>query len=214
MIVEAGGDVNEGERAALVRQVTTGDAETFQRLYVHYHGVLHGKVAACIRADMRVHVDPDDVLQQACESAFKEVKGCKFDGPGGFYKWLERIALNQAKRDQQRIDSEKAHFPLKFRPRLTAATTYVDLFHTFAAKQDTPSRILAKSEAAAAMIFSLARLTDDQRTVVRMRFLEERSVAEVAAALGKTEPAVHMLCYRGLKELHKHMVSISRYLTG
>ena len=94
-----------------------------------------------------------------------------------------------------------------------ATASYPDLVHRLAGGESTPSHRVAREEAVAAVLSSVARLTDDQRDVVRLRFLEGRSVAEVAERLGKTEPAIHMLCHRVLKVLRERMVSISRFLT-
>ena len=65
----------------------------------------------------------------------------------------------------------------------------------------------------AAVLSSLARLTEDQRDVVRLRFLEGKPVAEIAIRLGKTEAAVHMLSHRGLKALRELMTSLSDYIS-
>ena len=89
-----------------------------------------------------------------------------------------------------------------------AATSYPQLIERLTRSQSTPSRHLARAEAIAAVMSSLARLTDEQRDVVRLRFLESRSVAEVAAKLGKSEAAIHMACHRGLKALRELMESV------
>ena len=94
-----------------------------------------------------------------------------------------------------------------------ARTSYPDLVDRVAAADGTPSRLVSRDEAVAAIVSSLARLTADQREVMRLRFLEGKSVADVATRLGKTETAVHSLCLRALKALRKLMGSISRYLT-
>jgi len=78
----------------------------------------------------------------------------------------------------------------------------------------SPSRELAKAEVSAALTSSLARLTDDQREVVRLRFLEGWAVDEVASRLDKSEAAIHMLCHRGLKDLRKVMLSMTRFLSS
>jgi RNA polymerase sigma-70 factor, ECF subfamily len=44
-------------------------------------------------------------------------------------------------------------------------------------------------------------LPEDQRRVVELRFAHEKSVKEIAAALGKTEGAVKQLQFRGLAAL-------------
>ena len=63
------------------------------------------------------------------------------------------------------------------------------------------------------MMTSLARLSEDQRAVVQLRFLEDVPVAEIARRLGKTETAVYMLCHRGLKSLRELLGSLTQYLT-
>ena len=64
------------------------------------------------------------------------------------------------------------------------------------------------------MLSSLARLTDDQRHVVQLRYLEGLPVAEIAGRLGRSEDAVHALCRRGLMTLREAMGSVSHYLSG
>ena len=44
-------------------------------------------------------------------------------------------------------------------------------------------------------------LPEDQRRVVVMRFAEEKSIREIAVALGRTEGAVKQLQFRGLQNL-------------
>ena len=48
---------------------------------------------------------------------------------------------------------------------------------------------------------SMKHLTVDQREVIFLRFIEERSIAEVVALIGRSEGAVKLLQYRGLDAL-------------
>jgi RNA polymerase sigma-70 factor (ECF subfamily) len=89
----------------------------------------------------------------------------------------------------------------------------VDLANQVVSADGTPSRTLGMDETVAAILSSLGRLTEDQREVVRLRFLEGHAVSDVAAQLNKSESAVHMLCHRGLAALRDLMVSITRYMT-
>lgn len=51
----------------------------------------------------------------------------------------------------------------------------------------------------------ITRLTDDQRRVIQMRFMQEMSVQEVARELGRTEGAVKALQHRGLQTMARHL---------
>ena len=49
------------------------------------------------------------------------------------------------------------------------------------------------------------RLPDLQRQVIRMRFVEEKSIRDVAAALERSEGAIKQLQLRALENLRKSM---------
>ena len=56
------------------------------------------------------------------------------------------------------------------------------------------------------MLFQLVdRLPEAQRQVIQMRFVEERSIREIAAALGRSEGAVKQLQLRAVENLRKDM---------
>jgi RNA polymerase sigma-70 factor (subfamily 1) len=209
----------EAERKELLRQATGGDRDALQRLIVYYHDALRARVAARLGAKFRRHIDPEDVLQEAYAAAYTDIAGVSFDGPAGFYKWLERVALDRlagVQRDLQRKKRDilrTVHADTARRRAGDARTSYDGLLGSLRASIDTPSRQLAAREASAAVISSLARLTGDQRTVIRMRFIEDRPPAEIAAAVGKTEAAVYMLCARGLKALAGVLGPISGYVS-
>jgi RNA polymerase sigma factor (sigma-70 family) len=137
----------------------------------------------------------------------------RFDEPAHFRNWLKRIALERLKDAQRALRRQKRDIGREVAARTTATTSYPNLIQRLAADDSTPSRRIAKDEAIAAVMSCLARLTDDQREVVRLRFLEDVPVVEIAKRLGKTDAAIYTLCHRGLKSLRALMVSITRYLT-
>ncbi len=49
----------------------------------------------------------------------------------------------------------------------------------------------------------LGKLTEDQRTVITLRFIEDRTTEEIAEIVGKNETAVRQLQVRGLRTLGK-----------
>ncbi len=203
--------MNEEDRAAHVQLAAGGDSDALQRLIVYYHAPLHGVVGRALSADAGPHLDPDEVLQDTYVAAFRAVVGCKFDGPGGFYKWIEKIALNQLRNRRRDLRRKKRDVTREIVAR-NQTTSHSDLLARVISPQSTPSRQLARQEATAAVMSSLARLTDDRRRVVQMRFLAGMSVPDVASALDKTENAVHVTCHRALTQLRDLLISISSHL--
>ncbi|MBN2560166.1 MAG: sigma-70 family RNA polymerase sigma factor [Phycisphaerae bacterium] len=205
--------MDEKERTEHVRRAVEGDGDALQRLIVEYHGSLRGTIAGRMDAALRRHVSPNDILQQAYAAAFKSVRRCSFESPGAFYKWLEKIALDQLYNTGRDLMRGRRDIRRNLSRSPGGRTPASDLVKRLPSPLSTPSRHLARREASAAAISSLARLTDDQREVVQMRFLENRSVAEIAAELGKSEGAVHMLIKRALDKLAELLGSISKYLS-
>jgi len=206
-------DMDEKERAEQVRRAVQGDGDALQRLIVHYHGVLFATIDGRMDEALRQYLEPDDILQQAYIRAFKSITGCTFDGAGSFYKWLERIALDRLLSASRDLRRKKRDIRRNVTGSPAGTTSYPDIFARLASPHTRPTRDLARQEASAAVISSLARLTDDQRTAVRMRFIEDKPVSEIAAELDKSEAAVYALCTRGLSALKEIMISITRFLT-
>lgn len=205
--------MNENEQRALVKQAADGDPDALQRLIVCYHDPLRSAIERQTEPNVRRHIEPDDVLQDAYAAAFKAIAGCRFDGPPQFYKWLEKIAVNTLKNRQRALKRQKRDIAREQCGSQSPRTSYPVLLERLSAPDGTPSRLAVRSEAVAAVLSSLARLTDDQRDVIRLRFLEEKPVAEVAEQLGKTNAAIHSLCLRALRALRQHLGSISDFLT-
>jgi RNA polymerase sigma-70 factor (ECF subfamily) len=207
------GLMDETRRADLVARASSGDVDALQTLLIHYHAPLRAAIAGRIDERLQRYFEPEDVLQEAYAVAFRAATDARFEGPAAFYRWLEAIAFNRLKDHQKAIRRRKRDPARLQRQTSQRRTSVVDLAERLTAPDSTPSRKVARQEAVAALLTSLGRLTDDQRSVIRLRFLEGEPVSEVARRLGKTEPAIHMLCHRGLKALRELMASITGYLS-
>lgn len=61
-----------------------------------------------------------------------------------------------------------------------------------------------------AQLFRLVQeLPAEQRKVLQMRFAEEKSIREIAQALGRTEGAVKQLQFRGIQSLREEVAKVS-----
>jgi RNA polymerase sigma factor (sigma-70 family) len=77
----------------------------------------------------------------------------------------------------------------------------------------TPSRFAARHEAAAAIRHAIDQLPDPQKQVVEMYDLMGKPVAEVAAALSRSEGAIYLLRVRAHRRLAELMGAPANYLT-
>ena len=68
-----------------------------------------------------------------------------------------------------------------------------------------PANDLADAEARAHLFRCVDALPPDQARVIMLRFAEERSIREIATALGRSEGAVKQLQFRGLQALRARL---------
>lgn len=208
-------NMNPNERAELTRRASAGDADAMQLLVVSQHQRLHALLAGALDDTLRQRIDPEDILQQAYITAFKNLGEVRFESPEHIDNWLQRIAFDRLKDAQRAQRRQKRDVGREAAPPAAAARpSYPDLLNRLIDADPTPSRYLARDEAVSVLMSCLARLDEEQREVVRLRFLEDVPAAEIARRLDKTENAVYALCHRGLKSLRELMVSITKYRTA
>lgn len=199
-------------------------------------------MASKIEPALRVRIEAEDVLQQAYIVAFRAIRRPEadeaddggrsvversvdahqptdktypnFDSVEHFVSWLEQIALHRLQDMQRAARRQKRDAGRELAAHTDLTGSYPDLVQRLAADDATPSRMFARDEAIALMMSCLARLTDDQREVVRMRFIEDVDVEDIARRLERSPDAIYMLCHRGLRALREHMRFITRFMTG
>jgi RNA polymerase sigma-70 factor (ECF subfamily) len=103
-----------------------------------------------------------------------------------FRVWLFRIARNVVANERRR-DSRRPVAPLETAGAMASAD---DVFESAAAR-----------EAGSAAWRAVARLPEDRRRAVVLRFVDEMSTAEIAEVLGRSEGAVRVLLHRALRSV-------------
>jgi len=132
----------------------------------------------------------EDLTSEVFHKALANLRRFEWRG-APFAAWLLRIAANAITDRAERAGKELA---MEDPPELGAdATADIDL-------EEVERR---------ARVFRLVdELPADQRRVVAMRFAEEKSIREIAQALGRSEGAVKQLQFRGLQNLRTAMAPV------
>ena len=130
-----------------------------------------------------------DVTSEVFHHALANLKHFEWRG-APFGAWLMRIASNAITDRWRRQNRESGQSS-----EIEAVS-----------KDPSPEEIQHR-----ARLFALVRtLPEDQRRVIEMRFAEERSVREIALALGKTEGSIKQLQFRGIQKLREEARSVGR----
>lgn len=172
----------------VVQRVRAGETALYEILVRRYNQRLY-RVA---RAIMRNDGEAEDVMQDAYVRAYVHLG--QFEGRSGFGAWLTKIAVHEALarlRKQQRLQ------PLEEDGGEGETTV--------AAVENSPSPEQQASNAELGRLLeeALLSLSEEYRTVLMLRDIEEMSTAETADALSLTEENVKVRLHRGRAMMRK-----------
>lgn len=177
-------ELTAAEKVELTRAWQNGDQEAFSRLYDY----TVDKVYRYVYFKVKRH-EAEDLVETTFLKAWEKRRTFNAD-KSSFTTWLFTIARNTV------IDFYRAQ---KEVVGLEEASYLPD------EKQDTPKQAAEKSLNTDNLRLALNYLQEPYREIVILRFLEDFSYAEIAEVMGKTESAVRVMNFRGVKKLRQIM---------
>ena len=167
----------------LVARAKTADHQALTTIYERYSPAIYRYIYYRVNdAELAEDLRADVFLRMIEKMDSYEDRGWPISS------WLYRIAHDRT------IDALRYHGIRK----------YVTL-ETWNGASESPEQAVSTQLDYEALHSSIERLTDEQRTVIHMRFMQDMSVKEVAQVLHTTEGAVKALQYRGLRSLERHL---------
>jgi RNA polymerase sigma-70 factor (ECF subfamily) len=173
----------------LVRRVRANDPHAFDELYSRYSPRVFGYLFQRLNGNAE---EAEDLTADVFTKVYEKIDGFQPQG-APLSAWVFRIAHNRL------IDS------VRRRPRQTQVTL-----------EDAPEitsgpvfGVVEQHVALEQIKAGLARLTNEQRQVIVLRFLEGKSLAETAQVVGRNEDAVKKLQARGLASLRRGIECLS-----
>ncbi len=160
-------------------EAAQADSRRFAELYQLHFERVYAYVAR--RAGSRA--EAEDLTSEVFHRALAGLARYEWRG-APFAAWLYRIAANAIADRQQRAGRERGN------PAPEPAV-------------NDPA--IEEVEQRARLFRMVQTLPEDQQRVVRMRFVEEKSIREIAAKLGRSEGAVKQLQFRALQALRARM---------
>jgi RNA polymerase sigma-70 factor (ECF subfamily) len=182
-----------GVDGSYLERASEGDPEALRTLLQQFGPSVWSDIDAQIGARLRSALDADDVMQITYMEAFLQIGQFQSREPEAFVGWLRRIAENNLRDAIKELERKKRPNPAK---RVTPAAgddSYVALVEMLGGTTTTPSRAAAHREFGTLIEAGLAQLPPDYSAVIRMYDLEGQAIGEVAAALGRSTGAIHML---------------------
>src|SRR5438552_9828059 len=181
------------EREAKERRLieaAQSDPALFADVYENYFALVYAYVAR--RA--RNRDEAEDLTAEVFRKALASLPRFKWRG-APFAAWLFRIASNmiadRSKRAAREVSLDESGAPGR------GGSAQISKGATSQQKD------LEDSERRALLFRLVDELAEDQGRVLVMRFAEEKSIREIAGALGRSEGAVKQLQFRALENLRK-----------
>lgn len=169
-------DSTETDR--LIQAAAHGDKTAFNRLLSRHRPYLRRVVELRMDPALRTRVDPSDVVQETQLAAAKRFEAFITQRPTTFRLWLRRTAL------QQIIDDRRHHLAEKRSVRRDISLA--DMSSVAIAKRllnGSPSKIVQRRELHRQVQEAISRLSDLDREVLLLRYVEDLTNGEVAELL-------------------------------
>lgn len=185
------GDAKQDE---LLRQARTGDADAFCTLAAaHEPRLFQQAVALCRNA-----ATAEDLAAETLIEAWKSIG--RFDGSCRFSTWLYAILLHRYQKSVRRQRSRPV--PLSSLP-VAEAEAREQLLENLTDAQPLPASAASQADSEAQLRDAVDALPEKHRQVVLLRFFQEASLPEIAAALGISVGTVKSRLHHALEKLRR-----------
>lgn len=177
----------QSEIAELVEKAADGDLEAFGELYSIYLAPIYRYVSYQVRDKMTA----EDIVEEVFVKAWKAIATCKGKSQT-FSAWLYRIAhnhvVNTLRRMNKRVSLESVEMDIE------------PLIEVTNPEQEVEAK-LAKQE----LLEAMTCLSQNQKQVIILKFIEGLENREIAQILGKREGAIRVLQMRALSKLRQEL---------
>jgi RNA polymerase sigma-70 factor (ECF subfamily) len=191
-------DTSLPQLADLLARARAGDSEAAGVLLEKYRPYLRILAERQLDQNLAARLDASDLVQQTCLSVLGRLP--QFDGrdEAQFIAWLRTVHENNIR------DAIREHLQTAKRAAGREVSVTTDDL-AVALRASSPSQRVLVGESAAELAAALLDLPPDQREAVRLRYLEGRSLAEIAERMDRSTVAAAGLVKRGLIQLRKTM---------
>ena len=167
----------------LINRAKVGESDAVTQLYEMHVDRIYRYIAYRVPED-----DAEDITSDVFINMVQSLSTFTYTG-APFESWLYRIA-------SARIADYY---------RKTKRTEHIELHEQYKSEQPQPEETLISSQEQQQIRDKLKSLSEDQQTLLILRFVERKSHEEVAQVLGKSVTAVKTMQHRALQRLAQLM---------
>lgn len=186
----------------LIRKAIAGDRTSTGLLLLEYHARLLEFIHRKSSDFVLQRIGVDEIVSETRLAVYRGIAKFEPLGEGAFWGWLQSVAHHRIV-DLFRRESRRREVNVTAcGPFRDGENSLVEVFDEWAADTSTASQALRRKEKIEAVRNAIAGLSkDNYRLAMELRFLEQRTYAEIAELMGCTEGALHGYLDRAKKEL-------------
>ena len=177
----------------LIRESLAGDSHAYGQLVERFQARLYNAMLQVVNS----HDEAEDVVQESFVQAY--VKLHTFQGHSKFFTWLYRIAFNNALSRQRR---KRNDLSIEQSREITGSDPQDKL--------ESPDEPLLREERVALVHRALQLLSEEHRSILVLREMEEMSYEDIAAILTINIGTVRSRLSRARNQLKVHLEDLQR----
>jgi RNA polymerase sigma-70 factor, ECF subfamily len=185
----------QGSDHSIIRAVLAGDKDA-------YGALVRAHSAAVFRVAFRIignEAEAEEIVQEAFLRGYQQLGS--FKQRSAFGTWIYRIAVNCAlnRVSKPDVEAEYRHGD-EYDPEQKTVQV--------ATKEADPERVLLSREISAVRELAMLRLTPTEKSAFVLRHLEDRTVNEIAKALGIAPNAAKQAVFRAVQKLRRELAPL------
>ncbi|MDE0863249.1 MAG: sigma-70 family RNA polymerase sigma factor [Rubripirellula sp.] len=155
-------------------------------------------------------VEVDDLLQEIATTALQSLQTAPLDRYEPM-EWLQQIARRRV------VDAHRFHFDAKCRDAnrqkslqggASSNVSQLNFEGLLAASMTSPSAVISRDIRMVRVREALSGLTDEQQTVIRLRYAEGLPSKTIAESINKSDAATRVLLSRSMRQLEKRLADV------
>jgi RNA polymerase sigma-70 factor (ECF subfamily) len=187
----------------LLRRARSGDDAAVNQLLLRNRSRLRNMIEVRLDPRLAARIDPSDVVQETLLEAHRRLDDYLRDQPIPFYPWLRQIAWERL------LKLERRHLATRKRSvsrEVPLATLLSDdsvalLARRLFSTNDAPHGRIVRAELRSRVRAALDQLSESDREIVILRYMEQLTLEEISGVLKLGESAVKMRHLRALQRL-------------
>jgi RNA polymerase sigma-70 factor (ECF subfamily) len=189
--------MTEAEVTGCLERERQGDEQAVYELF-HY---MYPHVAKLVQANLPPREAAEDLVQKICVKALTHLH--QFSGKVPFLHWISRIAVNTC---LNQIRHEK------YRPEIRLSDLSEEEARVIENLAATNGELTASAQAAAGELVEklLLGLKSEDRLLVRLMYLEGRTLKEISGLTGWGASSIKVRIFRARHQLRKRYASLMK----